>query len=39
MLVLTGLAAVYLCGAELAQCLYPYLYIGGALFCLTNPTE
>ena len=39
MLALTGLAAVYLSGAELAQCMYPYLYIGGALFCLTNPTE
>lgn len=38
-LVMTALAAVYLCGAEIAQSLYPYLYLGGALFCLTNVTE
>lgn len=36
MLVFTGLAAVFLCGAEMAQSLYPALYLGGALFCLTD---
>lgn len=36
MLTLTALAAVYLCGAEMASSLYPYLYLGGALFCLTD---
>ena len=39
MLVLTGLAAVYLCGAELAGSMYPWLYFGGILFCLTNLLE
>ena len=39
LLVFTGLAAVYLCGAEMAASLYPYLYLGGALFCLTNARE
>lgn len=34
-LTVTALAAVYLCGAELAGSLYPYLYIGGILFALT----
>lgn len=32
----TALAAVYLCGTEMAASPYPYLYLGGALFCLTN---
>ena len=32
----TGLAAVYLCGAEMAGSLYPWLYLAGALFCLTD---
>lgn len=32
----TALAAVYLCGAEMARSLYPYLYLGGAVFCLTE---
>lgn len=35
-LVLTGLAAVYLCAAELFGSIHPYLYLGGALFALTN---
>ena len=35
LLVFTGLAVVYLCGAELAGSMYPYLYLGSALFCLT----
>lgn len=39
MLVMTALAAVYLCGAELAAGGYPYLYLCGALFCLTNRYE
>ena len=34
--VMTGLAAVFLCAAELFGCDYPYLYIGGAMFALTN---
>lgn len=36
MLAFTGLAAIYLCGAEMAGSLYPYLYLAGALFCLTD---
>lgn len=39
MLAFTGLAAVYLCGAEMAASLYPYLYFAGALFCLTDLKE
>ena len=39
MLVLTGLAALFLCVGEMANGLYPYLYLGGAVFCLTNPSE
>lgn len=35
-LYLWGLAAVYLCGAELAESLYPYLYFSGILFVLTE---
>ena len=35
-LVFTALAAVYLCGAELVGSFYPYLYLCGALFCLTD---
>ena len=35
-LAFTGLAAVYLCGAEMAGSLYPWLYLAGALFCLTD---
>ena len=36
MLVCTALAAVYLCGAEMALSVYPYLYLGGILFVLTG---
>ena len=35
-LAVTALAAVYLCGTEMAASLYPYLYLGGAVFCLTD---
>lgn len=35
----TALAAVYLCGAEMAAGVYPYLYLGGAVFCLTDLAE
>lgn len=31
-----GLAAVYLCMAELAQTLYPWLYMGGIIWVLTS---
>ena len=39
MLVMTSLAAVYLCSAELAAGGYPYLYLAGVLFCLTNRND
>jgi len=32
---LWGLAAVYLCGAEIPMSAYPYLFFGGILFALT----
>ena len=35
-LTMTGLAAVYLCGAAIPASAYPALYLGGALFALTN---
>lgn len=35
-LVMTGLAAAYLCGTEITGSACPYLYLGGALFVLTN---
>lgn len=36
MLLGTGLAAVYLCAAELALTAYPYLYFGGLLWAMTG---
>lgn len=36
MLILLGMGAVYLCGTELAASRYPYLYLGGILWCLTG---
>lgn len=38
-LAVTALAAVFLCGTEIAHSMYPYLYLGGALFCLTDPNR
>ena len=35
----TALAAIFLCGAEMAQSLHPWLYLGGAVFCLTDLPE
>ena len=35
-LVMTALGAVYLCSTEIFGSGYPYLYLGGTLFCLTN---
>jgi hypothetical protein len=36
---MTALAAVFLCGAEMAQTLHPWLYLAGAVFCLTDLPE
>lgn len=36
MLKFTALAAIFLCGTEMAQSLHPWLYLGGAVFCLTD---